>query len=258
MIKKGAVIFFSGTGNTRYIARLFKDRFKQENVNIDLIDIQKKNKLEQKYDLYIIGSPIHVDLPAKILVNWIKKNIPDGNEKCIVYHTLANDHYEQYKTKLAKIMKDKGYKVVINEYIAMPNNYYQTFFKRGTEEHIRKIISCAPSKVDKIVRDFYSNNIEDIKYKKDNIMIKLVYDSFLIYSKSYPKRNFSVDEKKCINCKICEHECPTKNICMDNKKITFSNKCISCFRCIHRCPTDAILYKKKPLKTYKIEQYIKK
>ena len=68
MIKNGAVIFFSGTGNTRYIARLFKERFKNEGVNIDLIDIQKHEKLNKEYDLYIIG----------IIEEYIPQNIREN------------------------------------------------------------------------------------------------------------------------------------------------------------------------------------
>ena len=140
----------------------------------------------------------------------------------------------------------------------MPNNYYHTFFKSDSDEVIKEKLESAPNRVSKIVNDFYSENRAEIEYKKDSVAIKLVYDGFLLYSKKYPKRNFSVDASKCINCKICEHECPTQNISMDNKQITFFNKCIGCEKCIHRCPTNAILYKNKPFKTYKIEKYLKK
>ena len=47
MLKTGAAIFFSGTGNTKYVAKLLKERFKEDGINIDLIDITKKNKLEK-------------------------------------------------------------------------------------------------------------------------------------------------------------------------------------------------------------------
>ncbi|MPN26686.1 NAD(P)H-quinone oxidoreductase subunit I, chloroplastic [bioreactor metagenome] len=80
---------------------------------------------------------------------------------------------------------------------------------------------------------------------------------FLIYAKKYAKKKFSVDKDKCINCKICENECPTKNITMNDRDITFYNKCIGCEKCIHRCPTNAILYKGKPFESYKIEEYLK-
>ena len=86
----------------------------------------------------------------------------------------------------------------------------------------------------------------------------MVYDGFLIYARKYAKRNFSLDEKKCINCKICEHECPTQNISMNDKKIEFFNKCIGCEKCIHRCPTNAILFGKEQFIPYKIEKYLEK
>ena len=53
MLKNGAVIFFSGTGNTKYVAKLFKERFNKENINIEIIDIQKTENL-----LWLIQIPV--------------------------------------------------------------------------------------------------------------------------------------------------------------------------------------------------------
>lgn len=257
MLNTGAVVFFSGTGNTKYIAKLFKERFKEENVNIELIDIQKENSIKKDYDFYIIGSPIHVEKSPKILMDWISKNVPTSNKKCITYYTLADDGHKEYRVDLAKIMKEKGYDVIINTSIKMPNNYYHVIFKRDSDEVIKEALEEAPSKVDKIVKDFLAENRSEIAYNKQSKSMKLVYDMFLIYAKKYAKRKFSVDKDKCINCKICENECPTKNILMNDINITFYNKCIGCEKCIHRCPTNAILYKNKPFEPYKIEEYLK-
>ena len=84
MLKNGAVIFFSGTGNTKYVAKLFKERFNKENINIEIIDIQKTEKLNKKYDFYIFGGPIHAEMVPKILTDWVIKNIPNEPKKCIV------------------------------------------------------------------------------------------------------------------------------------------------------------------------------
>ena len=254
----GAIIFFSGTGNTKYIAKLFKEKFKFENINTDLIDIQKEDKLNKTYDFYVFGGPIHAEMIPKILVDWINKNIENENKKCIIYHTLAGDRHSESRIYLAKILNKKGLDVVINTSIQMPNNYYHKFFKRDSDEEIKRVLSLAPSKVDKIVKDFLNENRSDINYKKSTFATKMVYDVFLVYAKKYAKRNFSLDKNKCIDCKICEHECPTKNITIENKNIEFYNKCIGCEKCIHRCPTNAILFNKKPFVPYKIEQYLKK
>lgn len=258
MLKNGAVIFFSGTGNTKYVAKLFKERFNKENINIEIIDIQKTENLNKEYDFYIFGGPIHAEMVPKILIDWVIKNIPNEPKKCIVYHTLAGDKHSPSRIYLAKLLKKKGLDVVINTSIKMPNNYYHRFFKREKDEEILNVLKLAPNRVDEIVKDFINDKRSDINYKKSTIAFKMVYNGFLIYARKYAKRNFSVDEKKCINCKICENECPTKNISMNDKKIEFYNKCIGCEKCIHRCPTNAILFKKEQFIPYKIEQYLDK
>ena len=257
MFKNGAVIFFSGTGNSKYIAKLFKEEFEKSNINLDIINIEKEEILKKEYDFYVFGGPIHAEMLPRILINWIKKNIPNKSKKCIVYHTLAGDKHSERRVYLAKLLNKKGLDVVINTSIQMPNNYYHRFFKRDTDDEIIKILNSAPVKVKSIVKDFLNDKRSDINYKKVTIGIKLVYDSFLVYVRKYPKRNFSVDSTKCINCKICEQECPTNNIRINEKSIEFYNKCIGCEKCIHRCPTNAILFRKEAFKQYKIEDYIK-
>ncbi|MGL4911514.1 MAG: flavodoxin domain-containing protein [Romboutsia sp.] len=66
MLKTGVVIFFSGTGNTKHIAKLFKKSFDKENIKIDLIDIQKNGSINKEYDFYIFGAPIHAEMTPKI------------------------------------------------------------------------------------------------------------------------------------------------------------------------------------------------
>ncbi|MDO7203483.1 hypothetical protein Q5M85_03805 [Paraclostridium bifermentans] len=60
----------------------------------------------------------------------------------------------------------------------MPNNYYHKFFKRDTDEEIKKVLDLAPNKVKAIVTDFINDKRSDINYKKITVGTKLVYDSF--------------------------------------------------------------------------------
>ncbi|MEG1312303.1 MAG: EFR1 family ferrodoxin [Romboutsia sp.] len=257
MLKVGAVVFFSGTGNTKYIAELFKKSFDKENIKLDLVDIQKNNSINKEYDFYIFGAPIHTEMTPKIFIDWINTNIKNDTKKCIVYHTLGDKKHRDSRVYLAKIAKNKGLDIVINTSIQMPNNYYHIIFKRESDEEIRQILSSRESMVNNIVKDFLEDKRSEINYKKSTLGSKIVYDGFLIYAKKYAKRKFSLDKNKCIECKICQEQCPTKNIRIDNKILKFSNKCIGCEKCIHRCPTEAILYNKRPFISYKIEKYLK-
>ncbi|MGL4911132.1 MAG: EFR1 family ferrodoxin, partial [Romboutsia sp.] len=189
--------------------------------------------------------------------DWIDNNIKKESKTCIVYHTLGDEKHRDSRIYLAKVVKNKGFDVVINTSIQMPNNYYHIMFKRESDEEMKNILSSRENIVDNIVNDFVNNNRSDINYKKSTLGSKIVYNGFLMYAKKYARRKFSLDKEKCIECRICQEQCPTKNITINNNKLDFSNKCIGCEKCIHRCPTEAILYNKKPFTSYKIEKYIK-
>ena len=49
----------------------------------------------------------------------------------------------------------------------------------------------------------------------------------------------------CIECKLCEQDCPSGAINIDSQDI--SNTCIACGHCVAICTTGALLYNKKPL-----------
>jgi len=53
---------------------------------------------------------------------------------------------------------------------------------------------------------------------------------------------YSVVAEKCIGCKLCVNECPTKAITMvKNKAIIDPAKCVNCGLCAKKCPTKAII-----------------
>ncbi|MCA6070061.1 MAG: alpha-hydroxy-acid oxidizing protein [Endomicrobium sp.] len=58
------------------------------------------------------------------------------------------------------------------------------------------------------------------------------------------------NEKKCINCRVCEQQCSNKVHSYDMKKKIFSAndvKCVNCHRCVVLCPVKALVIKKYPL-----------
>jgi glutamate synthase domain-containing protein 2 len=58
------------------------------------------------------------------------------------------------------------------------------------------------------------------------------------------------NEKKCINCRVCEQQCSNKAHSYDMKKKIFSAndvKCVNCHRCVVLCPVKALVIKKYPL-----------
>ena len=82
---------------------------------------------------------------------------------------------------------------------------------------------------------------------RKSLIITIVFVvSFLILANN---AKYSVVESKCIGCKLCINECPTKAIQMiKNKAVIDPSKCVNCGLCAKKCPTKAII---PPTKTNK-------
>lgn len=48
-----------------------------------------------------------------------------------------------------------------------------------------------------------------------------------------------IDADRCIQCHICEKNCPTEAIDLGSRQFDLS-RCVACYRCVNRCPRKAI------------------
>ena len=54
-------------------------------------------------------------------------------------------------------------------------------------------------------------------------------------------RFIDVNHDLCVNCYLCEENCPTGAIeLVDGKVVLNDDKCIRCIECTHRCPVVAL------------------
>ena len=75
--------------------------------------------------------------------------------------------------------------------------------------------------------------------RKSLILLFVFAVSMLIFAGN---ARYSVAESKCIGCKLCVSECPTKAISMvKNKAVIDPSKCVNCGLCAKKCPTKAII-----------------
>lgn len=83
-------VYFSGTGNTKAIARGYERAIIESGHSVVTSSIENLHEIPA-HDFLIVGGPIYAgNMPDK-LINWIRKIIPitDSNKKAIVYSTSA-------------------------------------------------------------------------------------------------------------------------------------------------------------------------
>jgi ferredoxin len=108
----------------------------------------------------------------------------------------------------------------------------------------------AIEKVNLIVDKFISGGRNIVKVSNTRYYFtKIIY---LLCSKFYiPEvaKKVSINKKKCVKCRICEKNCPTNSLNIDNN-VPISKGCTMCQKCMNNCPKNAFIYKNKEIDVY--------
>lgn len=250
-----STFYFSGTGNTKWIAEQFSSLVIQSGhqaqlYSIDNFDRFVKEDLAKivKDSTYIgFANPIYgADIPPIMksfisLLTDMSKNEKISSKPFYVINTFgyvnASGPFKAIK------MFDKNYfKLVAYVNIRLCNNI-------STYKHKSALLSNEKLSVRK------ANAIDKLKVLVGRLLSKKKYirgigpyllPGILIRKKSIPAiqhnyQSLSVQTKTCNRCMICINNCPNQSIKLNGLEFEFTNDCTSCMRCYNFCPTSSVL-----------------
>ena len=258
---KAAIVYFSGTGNTFRVGELFKDYLEGINYQVDMIDISKHDKNLKDYDLFIVGTPSYTKTSSFNMYDFIENHITKTNNPSanfITYVTYGWDTAFGHLT-LKDFVTKKGFKVLGARPFLAPSNFYMyngEKHPKQSEKEIRQLYQTIYNDVKDLMDAYVSGRIQIDKrsaFKKNLFMMvsKFGQDKFIT---KFPEVAITVDNDKCVQCKVCVKKCPNNNIALQDGQITFSDHCSACSRCMHICPKNAYQYKGDTFEQYKIKQ----
>ena len=244
------IFYFTGTGNSLYIAKKIKESFrKTEIISIpQVIDDEKK-----EYDDEVVGIvfPTYSCNIPKIVKEFLK-NVSFKAKYKFAIATYGNningdgDVVGSFNNLTKSLEMPFDY---INS-ILMVDNYLDIF-------EVEKELSKVPSKeIDKNLKKIILDIENGKKYiKKTSIIRKgftvILKPSAKIIDNGLASKDFVINNK-CESCGTCAKVCPTKNILVEDGKPLFGKKCIKCYACIHACPKNAMhLKSEKSSKRYR-------
>ena len=245
----GLAIYFSGTGNTKYILDLMKHDLQIHNHTLELSSIEDQPTFSNQYDFYVFGAPIHGEFFPAIYLDWIKSNVPQVAEKpCLIITTLAANNTPTGLGHIGRIIQKKGFHIVSQQRFTMPNNWPSILFAIPSKAHIAKLRLQAKPSVAELV-DYFTHNIERIDTPNPFMYysIRPFHKLVTRYINRWAQKNIRVDHSKCVRCGLCVKICPAENLSLVNQKIIAQNRCIACMRCVHACPVNAFLVKGKQI-----------
>lgn len=243
------IIYFSGTGNTRYVAQRLATI-----LNDDLIELTGE----------LITNPISVELTLSgnriiwtfptyswgvppIVVDFIEQVKINSAETVAHYMvTSCGDDIGQTDKQWRNLIRNRGWNALSAYSVIMPNTYVcMKGFDVDSPELENRKVTDADARISYIAESISVEHVPVSDVVRGGwawIKSAIVYPYFKRFCMS-PKP-FHITNA-CVACGKCAKICPMDNIKLSDEHRPFwGNKCAMCLRCYHTCPSHAVSYGK--------------
>ncbi len=237
------VLYFTGTGNSRYaasiIARITGDELVCMN---DLIRQRITDPYVAQYAFdsdrpFIFVSPTYCWRLPRVVEQFIRDSRFTGCRKVYFYLTCGSGtgdaarHAEELCRQLE--LEFMGLSSVI-----LPENYI-ALFSAPSFDDAQGMLRAAVAPIESAARLMQLEKpIEDPNGRSGAAGGKL---NSLFYKLVVKDKKFSATDA-CVGCGRCVSLCPLANISLENGQPQWHGRCTHCMACIAACPEDAIEY----------------
>ena len=235
------VFYFSGTGNSRFVAKRIAEAVSQEAVDITTYTKTMDRPEFTDTGVYVFVCPSYMSAPARAMTDFVGwAGFPSGVKAYFIVTCAASMGITPRVA--SEICEKKGLQYMGAAQIEMPQNYIALFTTKEVEENIN-IIEKAEIEIDRIAPLILNGKVLETKKigSVEYSVTKWVRD---VYYKDFMKTKKFKATDKCISCQKCVKVCPLSNITMKDGKPSWGNKFTHCMACINQCPKDAIEYGK--------------
>lgn len=240
------IFYFSGTGNSEWVARQLARLTGDEACDITTLkklpDLDSNRQLGFVFPIYAWGAP-------EIVAKFAKK-LPQTQAFTFGVCTCGAE------AGLALKQFSKLYPLSSSYSLVMPNNY---ILGSDTDEEgeIRQKITAARAELERIsgeiqrqepVYRVHEGGLAGVK----SHLVNFGFNKFARSAKPF----FAGDN--CNGCGLCERNCPAHAITLQDGKPVWAAQCYQCLRCINECPRQAIQYGKSTAgrRRYTIRAYL--
>lgn len=239
---KGAICYYSGSGNTRLACRYLAANVKA--VDFDLIDITKETDVDlTSYD--VVGFATWTDFfgPSQIFKDFVAALPAQQDTLAFVFNTYGAMTGKTLRS-LAQLVRDRGFRVIGGHSLQTPESYPKNiardmaFADAPDAEALGEFDAFIASLDQRLRRAQEGGTVE-----AQRVRIGLLNTLMPRFPRTKAKKDMGpkyVDETKCTECGICAQLCPYDAIALAPKPIFDEDACYGCWRCYNHCPEQAI------------------
>ena len=239
------IFYFSGTGNSRYVAERIAKATNEKMVNMTKSEMDKNVKyilqdgerLGFVFPIYWWGTPALVE-------EFVRKMQIQVNDNSYVYgvSTYGMEPYNGLKDLQKQLLKKNIHLQAVYE-VKMVDNYV-VGYELAAKEKQEKVCQNAQVKTDQIVNDIVDQKQTKIADILGTTVKPIVHSFYKVTD--HRKKFYATDE--CTGCGLCAKNCPCQAIVMENNKPTWKENCSFCLKCINSCPAHALQHGKGTIK----------
>jgi len=233
------IVYFSGTGNSRYCAERLADSLREE-----IVDAGARIRGGAGTELsserpWIFVTPTYAWRIPRIFSEFIRSYRFSGSCEAYFVMTCGTDIGSAAACNEA-LCKEKGFRYRGTARILMPENYI-AMYEAPERAEAERIIEATVPELERaaacISREasLQTRKISGADRFKTRVVNPVFYRLFV---KSRP---FAVSGR-CIGCGKCENSCVMNNIRLRDGKPVWGDRCTHCMACICGCPVSAIEY----------------
>lgn len=235
------ILYFSGTGNSRYVANSVGSILNDEVVSINEYLKKKKYGNFHSNSPYVFVTPTYMSRMPMEVEKFIENSVFNGNKNAYYIFTAGQCIGNAYKY-CQKLCEKNKLLYSGTTSIAMPANYvimYDVLPKQKAKEEVQKVDTDI-QKIAEHIKNMKQLNLNPkMSGHKSFSAIAPAFNSLMVSAKGFHANS------SCIECGKCEKVCPMDNIKISEKTPKWGDKCMHCMACISICPNASINYGKK-------------
>lgn len=233
------IIYFTGTGNSRYVSIRLAELTEDEVVDAACYTREGKSAEFTKPGTYVFVSPVYVSAPPRAFLDFIRlSRFPDNVRAYFVM--VCTSYMGASPAYCRKLSEEKSFTYLGTAMVCMPQNYLIYWKTYGDAENRGKIRRALPAieRIADTIRggaELPAPKMAAWEYLSTKLVVGLYYRYFI---KAGP---FHATDA-CIGCGRCAAVCPLGNIVLGDSRPIWGRNCTHCMACINLCPKQAIEY----------------
>ena len=244
---KISILYYSGAGNTEFIAKKIEKSFKNKShlVSSEKIKEDSINNVEDGFDVLGIGFPIYFREAPELVYDLLRSL--DGKNRSIFFFATKGLYSGNAVRNIMDFSAAQNFQPVGSIEFFMPGTDFLILFAKKdsfTERFLKRIHSRnIDEKISSFMKRVQGSAPAKRPFRKwytlfDDYIVKKLETMYDNHHRDYIGQFYSRADT-CIECMKCVKGCPRHNITF-YEHIKFGVNCDVCFYCIHNCPTDSI------------------